>query len=249
VTVPEEGLSEVKLSLIAPAKADIPIQADFESGVLGQVLHEGKPMPDAIIFAYLDPSSGFKGMGYGMYGPTGAEGYFAGPLPPGTYYLLVRKRERAGAIGPLQAGDFIGYWHGNPLKISAGEVKKIAISLLEVPEKVENLQTSLFGSTSVEGRIIDKEGNPVAGMRALLYEDPQMLNRPLYVSQPTGADGRFALSFPHGGKYYIGARSTIGGAPAPGELVGAYAGTPDYRLHIEKGEHIDGVEITVGEMW
>lgn len=249
VTIPEQGLTDVNLSLVKPQNVDVPVQADFASGVVGQVLHQGEPMPGAIIFAYLDPSSDFKGMGYGMTAPTGAEGYFVGPLPPGTYYLLVRRRQQPAAIGPLQAGDFIGYWHGNPLKIGEGEVKKVSISLLEVPDKVAGLQTSLFGDTSIEGRIVDKEGNPVAGMRALLYEDSQMLNRPLYVSQPTGPDGRFALSFPEGGKYYVGARSSIGGAPAPGDLVGAYAGTPDYTVEIEEGEHIKGIEIRVGEMW
>lgn len=249
VRVPQDGLQQVNLGLVREGEASFTEKPGFDQGLIGQVLVEGKPVAGALIYVYLDPSSHFKGMGYGILGPTGENGLFAGELPAGTYYLVVRKRRQPGAVGPLQAGDFVGYWHGNPLRIGDGEVKKVAIPLLEVPEKVDRLQASLFGQNSIEGRVVDQQGQPVAGMRVMLYEDPQMLNRPLFVSQPTDADGRYQLSFPYGGKYYVGARSSIGGQPAPGELVGAYAGTPDYTVTLKDGDHLKNIDITVGEMW
>ena len=98
-----------------------------------------------------------------------------------------------------------------------GEVVRIAIPLIEVPEKVERFAASLFGNTTVSGVIVDKEGKPLEGLRALLYKDEMMLNRPEFVSQPTGSDGQFVVSFPQGGTYYLAARNVLGGTPAPGD--------------------------------
>lgn len=249
VRVTAEGLSDAHLGLVRALEPSFAPDLFREEGVIGQVLLNGKPVADALVYVYLDPSSRFKGMGYAILGPTDAEGLFSSPLPPGRYYFLVRKRQQPAAVGPLQAGDLIGYWHGNPLQVDSGQTSRISISLLEVPGKVDELQGSLFGRNSIEGRVLDKEGKPVAGMRVLLYEDAQMLNRPLFVSQPTGADGRYLLSFPHEGRYYVGARNTLGGAPEPGELVGAYAGTPDFMITIEAGAHLKDIDIRVEEMW
>ncbi len=41
-----------------------------------------------------------------------------------------------------------------------------------------------------------------------------MLNRPEFVSQPTGKDGKFVISFPQGGAYFLAARDMLGGTPA-----------------------------------
>ncbi|WP_305043566.1 hypothetical protein [Geoalkalibacter sp.] len=249
VRVTAEGLSEIHLGLVREQEPAFAQDRFQQEGVIGQVLLNGKPVADALVYVYLDPSGRFKGMGYGILGPTDAEGMFSSPLMPGSYYFLVRKRQQPTAVGPLQAGDLIGYWHGNPLRIEPGKPSRIAISLLEVPGKVDELQGSLFGRNSIEGRVLDKNGKPVAGMRVLLYEDPQMLNRPLFVSQPTDADGRYVLSFPYEGRFYVGARSTIGGAPEPGELVGAFAGTPDFTIRVEAGAHLKDIDIRVEEMW
>jgi hypothetical protein len=188
-------------------------------------------------------------MGYQMAGPTDEAGFFEAELPPGTYYLLARKRRGAEGTGPLRAGDFIGYWPGNPLTIREGKPVRVTLPVLEVPEKVEAMADSLFGQTGIQGRILDQEGRPVPGARAVLYADPRMLDRPLYVSRPTGDDGAFVLSFPHGGTYYLAARNTLGGAPGPGELYGTYDAAPDHSLSLVTGEVRQGVDIVVEEMW
>lgn len=249
VAVPPTGLGEMNLGLVTE-EAALPAGDSFvETGIAGRVLHEGAPLSGAVVFVYTDLTSRLKGMGYLMAGPTDEEGFFEAALPAGTYYLLARHRQGRGITGPLQAGDFIGYFPGNPMVIREGEVGQVAIPVLEVPEKIEALAGELFGRTGIHGRVLNAEGKPVAGLRVLLYADPQMLNRPLFVSRPTGDDGRYLLSFPVGGTYYLAARDTLGGAPGPGELYGTYDGSPDHAVTIETGEIREGLDIVVGEMW
>ena len=123
------------------------------------------------------------------------------------------------------------------------------MQVIEVPEKVDRHAATLFGNTRIAGRILNVSGDPVAGVRAMLYDDSMMLNRPLYVSQPSAADGSFALSFPKGGIYYLSARDELGGTPAPGELYGRYQGSPDHSIRIRTGKLIGGVEIAVDAVY
>jgi hypothetical protein len=202
-----------------------------------------------MVAVYPDLSSQLKGLGLGMSAPTDAQGYFELSLGSGTYYLVVRVRQNGQMAGPLKAGDLFGYLPGNPLVADEGELARVHIPLIEVPEKVERHAASLFGNTLVSGRVLDKDRRPVAGLQVLLYDDAMMLNRPLYVSQKTAADGSYQLSFPRGGHYYLAARNELGGTPAPGELYGRYQGSPDHSIKIETGKTLTDVEIVVNEVY
>ncbi len=249
VTVPEAGLAAMNLGLVDEKPPVTEAKAQIDTGVLGVATVEGKPLSGVIVYVYTDLNDSLKGMGIGMCAPTDGTGVFEFPLPAGTYYLLARQRQSGGFAGPLRSGDYVGYYPGNPLVVHEGEVVRLGLAMLEVPEKVDSLSDSLFGQTSLHGRILDAKGQPVAGLRAILYGDPMMLNRPLYVSQPTGADGVFVLSFPAGGTYYLAARSELGGTPQPGELYGRYAGSPDSALYVKTGQARKELEIVVEEMW
>ena len=249
VSVADEGLENVNL-MMQPDKAPLPdAEAGIESGIVGLVSDAGKAVSGAIVYVYPDLSSQFKGMGLGMSVPTDQRGYFEMPLPAGTYYLVVRVRKSGGFAGPLQAGDLFGYLPDNPVVLPDGKVTRVHIPLIEVPEKVERYAASMFGNTSITGRIVDVSGEPVADTQAMLYDDPTMLNRPLYVSQKTGNDGRFILSFPVGGTYYLAARDQLGGTPAPGENYGRYQGSPDHSVTVSTGKSLENVEIVVEEVY
>lgn len=249
VAVPAAGLTEMNLGLVAEAAPAPPAEPFVDTGVAGVVQHDDRPLAGATVYVYTDLGSRLKGMGYVMAGPTDAGGAFEAGLPPGTYYLLARQRQGSSSVGPLRAGDFVGYYAGNPLVVHEGEVAQVTIPVLEVPEKVEQMADSLFGTTAIHGRILDPSGQPVAGIRAVLYADPRMLDRPQYVSQPTGIDGAFVLSFPFGGTYYLAARDTLGGAPGPGDLYGTYDGSPDHSLQLATGDVLRGIDIVVEQMW
>lgn len=250
LTIPQGGLSDLKIGLVPLPPPPAITTAAIEEGASGIILCNGAPLSGAVVYAYTDLTSNFKGMGYAVSAPTDESGRYDLPLPAGTYYLLARMRQGGGmAMGPLRSGDYIGYAPANPVKVSSGRVSLHSIPVLEVPEKIDLLASSLFGQTSLRGQILNQDGEPVSGVRALLYREAQMLNRPDYVSQPSDAQGLFVLSFPHGGSYYLAARQQLGGAPAPGELYGTYDGTADHSLQIATGEHKDGVTVRVEEMW
>ncbi|MDT8442724.1 MAG: hypothetical protein RQ722_00390 [Desulfuromonadales bacterium] len=249
VSVPKEGLDKVNL-LMEPTNLSAPKPEGLvATGVAGAITHNGEPVAGAVVMVYPDLSSNLKGMGLGMSNPTGPDGLFEFPLPPGKYYLVVRKRDSGMMAGPLRAGDLFGYLPSNPLMVAEGKVPSVHIPVISVPEKVERYASSMFGNTSITGRIVDSQGKPVAGLQALLYDDPMMLNRPLYVSHPTSADGQFVLSFPKGGTYFLAARDELGGTPAPGELYGRYQGSADHSVRIRTGKVLEGVEIKVEEVY
>jgi hypothetical protein len=249
ITVPKEGLENVNL-LLTPDNLPEPAETTtLESGIVGRVSLDGNPVSDAIVTVYPDLSSQLKGMGLGMAAPTDQQGYFELSLSSGTYYVVVRVRKNGQMAGPLRAGDLFGYLPDNPLVIEKEDVVRVHIPLIEVPEKVDRHASSMFGNTLVTGQILDQEGQPVAGVQVLLYDDSMMLNRPLYVSQKTEEDGRYQLSFPTGGHYYLAARNELGGTPAPGEFYGRYQGSPDHSIDIETGKVLEGIEIVVDEVY
>ena len=249
LTVPAEGLAGINLPLVPAATPPPEMPVTIATGVAGRVLHNGQPVANAIVFVYPDLSAQFKGFGLGMSAPTDAQGLFEIALPAGSYYLVARVRHGGSLVGPLQAGDLFGYLPGNPVTVTAEGVTRIALPVIAVPEKVSRHAATMFGQTRLSGKIVDRDGKPLAGLQALLYADDAMLNRPLYVSQPTGADGQFQLSFPSGGTFYLAARNTLGGTPAPGELYGRYQGPAGPALKVETGQSLEGLTIVVETVW
>ncbi len=245
VTVVAEGIEGMNLSLVDRHPASPEVEPRVATGIFGQLSFNGEPLAGAIVTIYTDLNTQLKGMGLGMTAPTDEEGVFEAPLQPGTYYLVARKRNSGAFQGPLQAGDFFGYYPANPLLIREGEVARVSMAMVEVPEKVSRLADEIFGDTSISGRVVDLQGEPVAGVRVLLYTDSMMLNRPLYVSQPSAADGQFILSFPQGGVYFLSARNNLGGPPAPGELYGRYQQTRDSSIRLEDGQKLTDIRIQV----
>lgn len=249
LNVPAEGVSGVNLPLVPAETAPPQIETTIAGGVAGRVQHGGKPVAEAIVFVYPDLSTQLKGFGLGMSAPTDAQGNFELSLPAGSYYLVARVRTSHSTAGPLQAGDLFGYLPANPLTVGEGQTAKVLLPVIAVPDKITSRAATMFGQTRISGRIVDREGVPLAGLQALLYADESMLNRPLYVSQPTGADGVFQLSFPTGGRFYLAARNSLGGTPAPGELYGRYQSPDGEPLKVETGQSVEGLRIVVEEVW
>ncbi|RMF66487.1 MAG: hypothetical protein D6740_12985 [Alphaproteobacteria bacterium] len=229
-----------------PAKAPEPF---VESGIQAVLMADGKPVEGATLYVYVDSTTQFKGMGYVMVGPSDAEGVVEATLPAGTYYLLARKRLDGAQVGPLHSGDFIGYFPGNPVRLQDSEVRRIVLPMLEVPEQSTRQTAAARGVARLSGTVRDDAGRPVAGVRVVLYRDAGMLNRPDLVSEPTGADGRWQLHPAETGTWYLAARNTLGGAPAPGDLYGTWNGRDDHAVQVRTGDDLGGLDIVVEEMW
>jgi len=238
------GLEEVYAP--PPAKPGEPAG----TGVSGFVRESGGPLEGAHVFAYTRAGSGFRDPGFAASAPTGEEGGFFLDLPPGTYYLVARKRAGGGIAGPLRKGDSFGYYPGNPVFVAQGRHTRVVIPATRLKlRNAPSYSPEYAASSSIEGRILDRNGNPRGGVYAALYDNPDLLNRPLFLSDVTKQDGRYRLPVPVPGRYYLGARSGYGGSPAPGDLYGRYEGTPDHALSVKDGDRLSGIDIVVREVW
>jgi len=220
------------------------------TGVAGRVLSGGAPVEGASVFAYVRTETAFRDLGFAASAPTATDGSFVVDLPPGDYYLLARKRAGGGLAGPMRKGDLFGYYPGNPVSVRPGgyrllSIPATALKLRNVPSYSGKYQ----GVALLEGRIVGTDGKPRAGVYAALYDNPALLNRPVFLSDMTGPDGRFRLPVPLPGTYYLGARSGYGGAPGPGDLYGRFEGNAAHSVSFREGDHLDGIVITVNEVW
>ena len=78
-----------------------------------------------------------------------------------------------------------------------------------------------------------------------------MSERPKYVSEKTGPDGRYRVAVRRSGTYYLAARDRFGGPPQLGDLFGRFdEGTVDPSgVVVRRGEVTTGIDITVQQVW
>ncbi len=207
------------------------------------------PLAGAVVYVYGEGENLF-GPARVMSEPTGADGSFSLNLQPGRYVVVVRKRLSGDSTGPVNAGDLRS--DPVPLTVEAGKPVRLDLAAL-----VKNANEKSFPGpdntirTGISGVIRDEKGRPVANVRVHVYDHVQMSERPKYVSEKTGPDGRYAVSLPRGGTYYVAARDRFGGPPRIGDLYGRYdEGTIDPSgVVVRKGEMTAGVDVMVHKIW
>lgn len=221
------------------------------TGIRGKVYADGAPLDRARVTLYQDGDTIFRGIGYAST-LTNKNGDFSFSLEPGTYYAVARKRAGDDRMGPLTAGDMFAYTHENPVEVVEDSYSVISMNaatkLLKVKESGQEVTlggTVKAGGTVISGTVVDKDGRPVAGVFASAYRDSMMTQKPDFMSQETGPDGRYVINISEGGEYFVGARNTIGGPAEKGELLGRYAGNEDHSVNIATGQKVDGIDITV----
>jgi len=183
--------------------------------------------------------------------PTSGDGAFSLSLRPGKYVAVVRKRLSEDIAGPVMIGDFRG--EPVPFEVREGD-ERISLSLtatLKVSNEKAFPSRASGDATGISGIVLDADGKAVEGMRVHIYDHIQMSERPKYVSERTGADGRFFVPVKRGGTYYVAARDRFGGPPQIGDLYGRYdEGTVDPSgVVVLKGELTEGIEIRVQKVW
>lgn len=194
--------------------------------------------------------------GMDLYGPafavspaTGSDGRFDLELPDGDYVAVARKRLGGEETGPVVAGDNRSEF----LQVSVrGGVVEMQVS---APVKIGD-QRNFTGDvdvskTGLAGQVVDSDGQPVEGARVHVYDHVQMSERPKFVSEKTGPDGRYLIYLPAGGTYYLAARDKFGGPPKLGDLYGRYdKGTIEpSAVIVNHGQLLQPVDITVTKVW
>jgi hypothetical protein len=182
--------------------------------------------------------------------PTLADGLFTVNLPPGDYTLVARRRSSTENTGPMLAGDM----RSDPVDVRITGRGKVTVRLLmNVKDDTEfrSWQPPKEWTTAIAGTIRDADGNPVEGTRVHVYTYVQMSERPKYVSERTGPDGRYVVFLPKGGTYYLAARNRFGGPPRIGDLYGRYdEGSIDPTgVIVKDGERLEKVDIIVFKVW
>lgn len=182
--------------------------------------------------------------------PTLKDGAFRIELPPGEYVVVARRRSNLENAGPLIGGD----QRSDPVTVRVGDAGKVPLTLLmNVKDDMElkAFQPPEGWTTAVSGTVRDADGNPVEGARVHVYTYVQMSERPKYVSERTGPDGRYIVHLPKGGTYYLAARNRFGGPPRIGDLYGRYdEGSIDPTgVVVKEGQTRDKIDIIVFKVW
>jgi hypothetical protein len=217
------------------------------SGVEGTVL---TPAEGVFVYVYRKGADPHGPADVILPAPTGADGQFAIELPAGEYTLVARRRGNLENSGPLAEGDLRSA--AVTVVVRAGE--KIPLNL-QMNAKDDTLVRSFAPpkewNTALNGTVRDADGNPVEGARVHVYTYVQMSERPKYVSERTGPDGKYVVFLPKGGTYYLAARNRFGGPPRIGDLYGRYdEGSIDPTgVVVRDGEKREGLDITVFKVW
>lgn len=204
------------------------------------------------VYAYKDTKSNLRGPDYVSISKINKDGQFQMDLKEGIFYISARER-KGSLAGPLKEGDKSVDYPKNPIKLVKDNYLDIGtLNLKEVDsKKLEELKKTGYlkeGSAVIKGIVVGEDGNPVKNVYVMVYKDSEMIGRPLTISLPTDAKGSFTLSLPDEGKFYIGARTKIGGPAEPGEKIGYIKGSADKSIFVKKGE-TKNIKIEVKEIW
>lgn len=203
---------------------------------------DGSPVKKGYVYAYAGSRRSILGPADAMSEPSDENGFYTLVVPAGVYRLVARKRLSGALGGPLRDGDLIGKMPA-PVEAKSHAARQFDFSMRVFHQGLEGDPSKIIRSdTRIQGMVRDQNGAPIAGAHAFAYTGEMSKDPPDYLSDITGADGRFSLHLPGGGIYTIGARTGLRGRPRAGDLRGFLGGTPS-AVQVEKGRGMDGVEV------
>lgn len=243
-------------AIAADAMPVTPAEKAAQSATIsGQVVIDDEtPMSHGVVLLY-DGNSG-PPPALGRYWrvpdliiPLGMEGRFTLEVREGTYYLQIAQKNPGGDIGPAVEKEYL-YFHGdaegNARPLVVGKSGSMDLGRLKAflwsPEMVRREK----GITSVEGVVVDTEGQPVERAVVLAYYKPEGNGRPVFVSDRTDKKGRYQLRTNDGGTYYLKVRGVFGGGrPSTGEYLNTTREFAPVAVTLKKGERQQGVTLKV----
>lgn len=213
IAVSAGAWTAVGLNLVKVPPEERRRAADAASALRGRLTLKGQDVGKAYLYAYDEVGTVFHGPARVLQ-PV-AKGSFRFRAPPGTYYLVARKRARGGAYGPIEIGDLFNFYPRNPVVVGAGEEISFEIPLVERLSQLEEDPGAFQGLTV---RLLEPGGKAAAGYYVLAYPTAQRSGPPLATSPRTDADGHTRLPLAPGQTAYLRARRSLGGPLERGEL-------------------------------
>ncbi|MHB8173118.1 MAG: carboxypeptidase-like regulatory domain-containing protein [Nitrospirota bacterium] len=203
----------------------------------------GKPVGGAEVYFYTSPKKKFRSPADFMAEPTGPDGKYYTEVPPGKYYVVARKRTSGSISGNLRKGDLYTP-DAARIEVRQGKSYKVDLSLYVFSGNM--LFAGSVERQGISGVIEDRSGKPFKQAYAFAYKDARMVGRPDFVSGWSRKDGKFVIYVDKPGRYYVGARTGLMGAPRPDEPYGKYRESPDHSVTVKDGAITGGIYIRLG---
>lgn len=203
VTVAKDKWTNVGLYLTQVAEEKRGVSQN--SRIKGKLTFKGELLEKAYLYGYASADGLFHGPA-DFVQPV-AKGNFSVAVPPGKYYLVARKRMKGGMYGPIEMGDKLNFYAGNPLTV--GEREEIVIEI-PMAERLSSLEEDESTERGQKIKLTDADGKPLASFYILAYRNADRSGPPAATSAPTDKNGETYLHLPPDAKYLRG-RSTLGG--------------------------------------
>ncbi len=225
------------------------VDGQGKTGIKGQITikETGESVEGAYVNIYPDTISNLLGPSQYISTPTDAKGEYTMDVPPGTYYVVSRKRMSGQASGPLSPGDLFSEHQRIVTTVVAGKIALVDLSLapMKSPMFFKKATGEMQTDTGIRGVLVDSTGKPVPGSFALAYSSPDIKRLPDYASTLSDGEGKFVIYLPQGGTYFLGARIHAWDMPRPGELYGKFGDPEPTPVAVADGSFTEGIKITL----
>lgn len=193
---------------------------------------DGRPFAGVKLFVY--DSANVRRPATFISPPSAADGTAVITVPPGIYRVVARIKADD-SYGPLMPGD---KHSGEPavMDLTTEAELEQEFTVADIRDLGRRRQGITVDSVKLSGRIIDREGKPVANAYVFASAARDSGRIPDHISAWTGEDGRYDLIVPAGRKHYVGSATRFP-APAwrPSTEVAPAAGKSDIALDVGLG--------------
>lgn len=149
-------------------------------------------------------------------GQSDSHGKSAVTVPSGKYWAVARLKKDS-LYGPLMPGD---KHSGEPVEIDcSGDAETdVEFVVSDIREVGQRKRTNNSETIRLSGRILDKNGNPVAGAYAFAHSTREIEYVPEYLSTWTDESGDYTLYLPSGGNFWVGSAQQFPPPATPSAL-------------------------------
>ena len=225
------------------------IDGPGHSGVSGKVTlkRDGQPLSGAYVNIYPSHAPNLLGPSTYISSPTAADGNYTIDVPPGSYYIVARKRASGLATGALSPGDYFSEDARMLIEIKADKLAKVDLPMVYMgaPMFFKQGLGAVATAQGIRGVLIDAAGKPQAGAFAIAYNNSDIKRLPDFASSLTNEKGEFTLYLPEAGEYYLAARLHAWDMPRTGEPYGKYDGEVITPIQVAEKEFVEGIKMVM----